>query len=289
MEFKNILLTDEETKALGTAIQMGLLAEKELSYGEASLIKRADLIEKINKGYAAREKLVMSNSKLVSSMLKPYLNKGLGYDDLFQAGMLGLTIAANKYDPASDNKFTTYAAFWIKEEIFKALNENKAVTIPKNALTELRKFNKALALLREKLNSEPSINEIIEYTKLSKDKVLAYLNYSYSILSLDMEVKEDFTLSDTLADDSSTPYDKVMKDRLYKTLYNAIDTILDDREKYIVTNYFGLKNTEEKSFELIGKEIKLSRERIRQIFNNSILKLQNSCYSEDLKSLFLGS
>ncbi len=289
MEFKNILLTDEETKALGTAIQMGLLAEKELSYGEASLIKRADLIEKINKGYAAREKLVMSNSKLVSSMLKPYLNKGLGYDDLFQAGMLGLTIAANKYDPASDNKFTTYAAFWIKEEIFKALNENKAVTIPKNALTELRKFNKALASLREKLNSEPSINEIIEYTKLSKDKVLAYLNYSYSILSLDMEVKEDFTLSDTLADDSSTPYDKVMKDRLYKTLYNAIDTILDDREKYIVTNYFGLKNTEEKSFELIGKEIKLSRERIRQIFNNSILKLQNSCYSEDLKSLFLGS
>ena len=289
MEFKNILLTDEETKALGTAIQMGLLAEKELSYGEASLIKRADLIEKINKGYAAREKLVMSNSKLVSSMLKPYLNKGLGYDDLFQAGMLGLTIAANKYDPASDNKFTTYAAFWIKEEIFKALNENKAVTIPKNALTELRKFNKALASLREKLNSEPSINEIIEYTKLSKDKVLAYLNYSYSILSLDMEVKEDFSLSDTLADDSSTPYDKVMKDRLYKTLYNAIDTILDDREKYIVTNYFGLKNTEEKSFELIGKEIKLSRERIRQIFNNSILKLQNSCYSEDLKSLFLGS
>ena len=289
MEFKNILLNDEETKALGTAIQMGLLAEKELSYGEASLIKRADLIEKINKGYAAREKLVMSNSKLVSSMLKPYLNKGLGYDDLFQAGMLGLTIAANKYDPASDNKFTTYAAFWIKEEIFKALNENKAVTIPKNALTELRKFNKALASLREKLNSEPSINEIIEYTKLSKDKVLAYLNYSYSILSLDMEVKEDFTLSDTLADDSSTPYDKVMKDRLYKTLYNAIDTILDDREKYIVTNYFGLKNTEEKSFELIGKEIKLSRERIRQIFNNSILKLQNSCYSEDLKSLFLGS
>ena len=289
MEFKNILLNDEETKALGTAIQMGLLAEKELSYGEASLIKRADLIEKINKGYAAREKLVMSNSKLVSSMLKPYLNKGLGYDDLFQAGMLGLTIAANKYDPASDNKFTTYAAFWIKEEIFKALNENKAVTIPKNALTELRKFNKALASLREKLNSEPSINEIIEYTKLSKDKVLAYLNYSYSILSLDMEVKEDFSLSDTLADDSSTPYDKVMKDRLYKTLYNAIDTILDDREKYIVTNYFGLKNTEEKSFELIGKEIKLSRERIRQIFNNSILKLQNSCYSEDLKSLFLGS
>lgn len=289
MEFKNILLTDEETKALGTAIQMGLLAEKELSYGEASLIKRADLIEKINKGYAAREKLVMSNSKLVSSMLKPYLNKGLGYDDLFQAGMLGLTIAANKYDPASDNKFTTYAAFWIKEEIFKALNENKAVTIPKNSLTELRKFNIALASLREKLKSEPSINEIIEYTKLSKDKVLAYLNYSYSILSLDMEVKEDFTLSDTLADDSSTPYDKVMKDRLYKTLYNAIDTILDDREKYIVTNYFGLKNTEEKSFELIGKEIKLSRERIRQIFNNSILKLQNSCYSEDLKSLFLGS
>jgi len=289
MEFKNVLLTDEETKALGTAIQMGLLAEKELSYGEASLIKRADLIEKINKGYAAREKLVMSNSKLVSSMLKPYLNKGLGYDDLFQAGMLGLTIAANKYDPASDNKFTTYAAFWIKEEIFKALNENKAVTIPKNSLTELRKFNIALASLREKLKSEPSINEIIEYTKLSKDKVLAYLNYSYSILSLDMEVKEDFTLSDTLADDSSTPYDKVMKDRLYKTLYNAIDTILDDREKYIVTNYFGLKNTEEKSFELIGKEIKLSRERIRQIFNNSILKLQNSCYSEDLKSLFLGS
>jgi len=289
MEFKNILLTDEETKALGTAIQMGLLAKKELSYGEASLIKRADLIEKINKGYAAREKLVMSNSKLVSSMLKPYLNKGLGYDDLFQAGMLGLTIAANKYDPASDNKFTTYAAFWIKEEIFKALNENKAVTIPKNSLTELRKFNIALASLREKLKSEPSINEIIEYTKLSKDKVLAYLNYSYSILSLDMEVKEDFTLSDTLADDSSTPYDKVMKDRLYKTLYNAIDTILDDREKYIVTNYFGLKNTEEKSFELIGKEIKLSRERIRQIFNNSILKLQNSCYSEDLKSLFLGS
>ena len=247
-----------------------------------------DLAKRIRKGdEKALHALVKANLRFVVSIAKQYVNQGLSLADLVNEGNLGLIKAAYRFDEKRGYKFISYAVWWIRQAMLQALAEqSRIVRLPLNRAGTLYRIGKAARQLDQELGRNPEVSEIAEKLKLPHDEVRDTMQIANSHLSLDASFsndQEENSLVDYLADDNlEAPDEQTYVNALSDDMQKALDT-LTDRERQILSLYFGIVGEEPLTLEEIGKRMNLTRERIRQIKEKAILRLRHNSRSKYLK------
>lgn len=243
--------------------------EKELGH----LIKK----EKNSKAaLIAKKKLIQANLRLVVSIAKKYTGQGVLFMDLVQEGSLGLIRAADKFDYEKGFKFSTYATWWIKQTIVRAIaNNSRTIRIPVHMLDKIRLLRRAIIDLSSKLGREPYDSELAQRLNLSVKKIKTIKESMINEpLSLDTPVADDLTIEDYISDDlEANPDNKTNQALLNNNIKDALN-LLEEREKIILIHRYGLFGKNKKTLEEIGKILGFSKERIRQIENLAVKKLR---------------
>lgn len=265
--------------------------------GRTKMLKKEDelrLGRMISEGTPSEKKkavqtLVKSNLRLVISIAKHYIGHGVLFMDLVQEGALGLIKAAKKFDYKKNFKFSTYATWWIRQTISRAVaNNSRTIRIPVHMIDKIKTYKKAYSALSLSLNREPTEEEICKTLKISPKK-LATIKKSVinEPISLETPVTEDLSLADFIEDTTyHSPDAVVAEDCLSKDVENMLH-YLDNREQKILLHRFGINNSKYMTLEQLGKEMGFSKERIRQLENRAIEKLKKSPSLSDYKDYIL--
>ena len=236
----------------------------------------------------ALEKMVKSNLRFVVSVAKQYQHQGLTLSDLINEGNLGLIKAAQRFDETKGFKFISYAVWWIRQSILQALAEQgRLVRLPQNKIGTYNKANKAMMAFEQENEREPSVEELAGILEMSETEIASIFVTNSRHTSLDAPVheSEDVSMGDLLTGSNDTD-DSVIQDSLREEIKRILKS-LSPRESEIVSAYFGLDGTDGPTIEQIGQKYDLTKERIRQIKERAIKRLQKARYSKSLKS-YLG-
>lgn len=233
----------------------------------------------------AKKKLIRANLRLVVSIAKKFTGQGVLFLDLVQEGSLGLIRAAERYDYKRGFKFSTYATWWIKQTIIRAIaNNSKTIRIPVHMAEKIRTYKKVSNYLTKKFDREPTLEEIAKEMKISTKKVRNIINaMQKDPVSLETPITENLTLSDYLEDENSEfPEKRIQKFFLKRDIGKFLQE-LSDREQKILIERFGINGEKPKTLEQLGKETGFSKERIRQIENLAVSKLRHSKQKHKMK------
>lgn len=235
---------------------------------------------------AAKEKLINSNLKLVVSIAKKFQGNGISFLDLIQEGNMGLIAAIDKFDTSLGYRFSTYAYYWIKTTISRAVNQqNRSIRIPVYMVEKLSKYKKTEQELSQKYNREPTENEIAEKMDISVKEIRELKEYLSDAISLDAPIGEDKEDSfGSFVEDSSNgnPADNYEKEDMSKILLKVLDT-LPEREAGILKMRFGIGYSSPLTLEEVGKRYSLTRERVRQIESSALKKMRNPIRANKLR------
>lgn len=248
-----------------------LSAKEELFLGQ--VIKEGKKEESIK----AKKQLVQANLRLVISIAKRYVGQGVLFLDLVQEGSIGLIKAAEKFDYTKSFKFSTYATWWIKQTIIRAIsNSSRSIRIPVHMNDKIRKYKKAVLDLTFELNREPSEKELAERLGVSLKRIRSIKKAIIKEpISLDTPVTDDLNVQDYIVDKSyKSPEEQAQVSDLFTSIPHLLEN-LDERERRILQHRFGLNKTKPKTLEQLGKILGFSKERIRQLEEIAIKKLRD--------------
>ena len=287
------LLTAEGEVDLAKRIEAGLFAEEQLTLAaergtELDAQLRADLRTITTEGRTAKNHLLEANLRLVVSIAKRYTGRGMAFLDLIQEGNLGLIRAVEKFDYAKGYKFSTYATWWIRQAITRAMaDQARTIRIPVHMVEQVNRMVRARRDLSAKLGREPSVGEVAQALGLETYQVLDLISYDREPVSLDQAVGEDgeSALGDFVAqvDPRDEPGDAVSQG----TLRSEMDVVLATlslREQQVIRLRFGLDDGRQRTLDEVGREFGLSRERIRQIEKITLHKLRHPSRARRLEA-----
>ncbi|MBQ4356612.1 MAG: sigma-70 family RNA polymerase sigma factor [Acholeplasmatales bacterium] len=289
IEIGRIPLLDYETEIeLSKAIAIGNSAKQEKdeidqsNKDNISLEYYKELEEKISKRDIAIDKMISSNLRLVVSIAKHYYLDNLDLMDLVQEGSMGLMHAAMKYDYTKGYRFSTYATWWIRQSISRAISDQaRTIRLPVHIGEEIRRLRKARNLYFKENGIEATIEELANQTGFSEDKILKLDSYKNDTVSMDTIVgnEEDSTLGDFIPDNNiKSPLEYSIEKALKKDINDCLDQILTEREKLVIIHRFGLNGNTPKTLEEIASlgSVKVTRERVRQIEAKALVKLKRN-------------
>jgi RNA polymerase primary sigma factor len=281
------LLTAEEEVDLAKRIEAGLFASEKLATTRKIADKTRRDMEAIERdGQLAKKKLVEANLRLVVSIAKRYVGRGMLFLDLIQEGNLGLIRAVEKFDYTKGYKFSTYATWWIRQAITRAIaDQARTIRIPVHMVETINKLIRIQRQLLQDLGREPSPEEIAKEMDLTPDKVREILKVSQEPVSLETPIgeEEDSHLGDFIEDsDAVVPVDAASFILLQEQLDSVLHT-LSEREKKVIQLRFGLTDGHPRTLEEVGREFGVTRERIRQIESKTLSKLRHPSRSQKLR------
>jgi RNA polymerase primary sigma factor len=280
------LLTAQEEVDLAMRIEAGLLAEDKIEKEDPVDKRLAELRWERRDGQMAKRHLVEANLRLVVSIAKRYVGRGMAFLDLIQEGNLGLIRAVEKFDYAKGFKFSTYATWWIRQAITRAIaDQARTIRIPVHMVETINKLIRIQRQLLQDLGREPTADEIAEQMELPPEKVREIQKISQEPVSLETPVgeEEDSNLGDFI-EDSEAPIP--LERASFKLLQEQLETVLhtlSEREKEVIRLRFGLVDGQPRTLEDVGKKFGVTRERIRQIESKTLSKLRHPSRSQKLR------
>jgi len=262
--------------------------EREPEYSEWASAVDMDLPtfrHRLHIGRRAKEKMVQSNLRLVVSIAKKYMNRGLSFQDLIQEGSLGLIRAAEKFDHEKGYKFSTYATWWIRQAITRAIaDQSRTIRLPVHLYETISRIKKTTKLLSQEMGRKPTEEEIATRMEMTIEKLRFIAKSAQLPISLETPIgkEEDSRLGDFIESDGETPEDQVSKSLLREDLEGVLST-LSPRERDVLRLRYGLDDGRMKTLEEIGQIFNVTRERIRQIEAKALRKLRHPNRNSILK------
>ena len=273
-----------------TADSLNMYLKEIRQFPLLSIEEERELIDRIGHGdMSARDRLVESNLRLVVSIAKKYQNNGLTLMDLIQEANIGLLIAVEKFEPERGYRFSTYASWWIKQTISRALdNKSKLIRLPAYVVEGVNKMKNVERALTITLGREPTLEEVAKEMGLDEAKVKKLRDSSKEISSLDVAVGDDdeATMGELIADTSSLTPEESMENQTRTEVLDTILGTLEDREGDVIKYRYGLMDGEPRTLEEVGQIFGLTKERIRQIEAKALRKLRNPFRAKLLRETF---
>jgi RNA polymerase primary sigma factor len=284
------LLTAVEEVELAQRIERGRLSREELARGNVTHRRRQELQMLIEDGWAAREHLITANSRLVISVAKKYMGRGVPFLDLIQEGNIGLIRAAKKFDYRRGHKFSTYATWWIRQAVTRAIaDQGRTIRVPVHMGDQINKLLRVQHQLTQRLGRDPSVEELAVALEVTPQKVENMIQVARRPLSLETPTddEEDSVLGDFIQDDEIPAPDDTAT---YNLLREHLESVLDGlppREVRILQLRYGLLDGQAYTLEEVGRKMGVTRERVRQIEAQALSRLRHPAIRRKLRE-YLG-
>jgi RNA polymerase primary sigma factor len=284
------LLTADEEVQLAQRIERGRMAREELARGNVSPRRRQELRRLIEDGWAAREHLITANSRLVISVAKKYMGRGVPFLDLIQEGNIGLIRATKKFDYRRGHKFSTYATWWIRQAVTRAIaDQGRTIRVPVHMGDQINKLLRVQHQLTQRLGRDPSVEELAAALDVPPKKVENMIQVARRPLSLETPTddEEDSVLGDFIEDDEAAPPDDTATYNLLREHLSEVLNGLPPREVRILQLRYGLLDGQAYTLEEVGRKMGVTRERVRQIEAQALSRLRHPSIRRKLRD-YLG-